>query len=146
MTIHEASALILKTVHDSVEGSISWADFLRSRTMGYNEQAANEVRGTFTRALFILIDEGLCQKPQNSDSVRLTNKAIEYSGDFETYFKKKKTRVTLEKLRRIAPIISAIIVIISFIITMVTRNAKKNAAQQKPATTAPSKKEPRERR
>lgn len=142
MTIHEASALILKTVHQSVEGSISWSDFLMSRTMGYNEQSAGEVRGTFTRALFILIDEGLCQKAQNSDMVRLTNKGIEYQGDFESYFKKKKTTNTLEKLRRIAPIVSAIIVIISFIITIITRNAKKEAALKagtKPATATPAK-------
>lgn len=137
MTIHEASGLILKTVHESVEGDISWSQFLQSRTMGYNEQSSNELRGTFSRALIILMDEGLCQKLHNSDRVRLTNKGIEFGGDFESYFKKKKTVTTLEKLRRIAPIISAIIVIISFIITIITRNAKKNATttQQKTQTT-----------
>jgi len=137
MDIHEASGIILKAVHEDLEGKIVWSDFLAQRTLGYNERAANELKGTYSRALIILSDEGLCRKLPNSDIVQLGQKGIEANGDFRKYFKKKKTVVTLEKIRRIAPIVSAVIVIISFIITMITRNAKKNASP-KPQTTTKS--------
>jgi hypothetical protein len=148
MDIHDASGIILRMVHEDLEGKLVWSAFIQKQTTGYNDQTANELKGTYYKALIILIDEGLCHKIPNSDIVELAQKGIEAKGDFHKYFKKKKTRNTLEKLRRIAPIVSAIIVIISFIITIVTKNAKKSAAQkaatQKTQPAAPNKtKEPR---
>lgn len=148
MDIKEASGIILKTVHESIEGSIVWSEFLQSRTSGYNEQAATQLKATYSRALIILMDEGLCHKVPNTDIIELGQKGIEYKGDYNKFIKKKKTVTTLEKLRRIAPIVSAIIVIISFIITIITRNAKKASEARKAAHTTvvkpkEGKKEPR---
>jgi hypothetical protein len=143
MDIHEASGIILRTVHEDLEGKLYWSAFLQKKTMGYGDQAANEIRGTYSKALIILIDEGLCKKLPGTDIVELGQKGIEANGDFRKYLKKKKTIVTLEKIRRVAPIVSMVIVIISFIITMITRNAKKNAAPQKPTTTHNKEKEGR---
>ena len=139
MDIHEASGIILRTVHEDLEGKILWSDFISKKTVGYNEQAAAELKGVYSRALFILIDEGLCHKEESTGIVRLGHKGIEANGDFRKYFKKKKTTVTLEKLRRILPIVSAIIVILTTIITFLTKNSKKNATNPPAKTTSPAK-------
>ncbi|NNM93842.1 MAG: hypothetical protein HKL88_00075 [Bacteroidia bacterium] len=125
MNVYDASGIILRKVHSDLEGKLLWNNFVQEQTRGYNEAAANEIRGVYARALIILIDEGLCRKAPGSDVVELAHKGIEYNGDFKKYLKKKKITVLLEKLRRIAPIVSAIIVIITFIITMIKRNADK---------------------
>ena len=135
MDIYEASDKILRRVHYDLEGKLNWTDFIKEQTTGFNEDAANEIRGTYSRALIILTDEGMCRKVPNTDIVELAQKGIEVQGDFKKYLKKKKTTHTLERLRRIAPIISAIIVIISFIITMMKKNANKEKAAQKAQTT-----------
>jgi len=136
MDIHTASEIVLRMVHEDVEGKLVWSEFLKHQTEGYNDRTANEIRGAYAKALIILIDEGLCRKDYNSDIVQLAQKGIEADGNFRKYIKKKKTRNTLEKLRRIAPIVSAIIVIISFIITIMKKNSdnKKAAAKKAPTT------------
>ena len=135
MDIYEASDKILRRVHYDLEGKLAWSSFVTEQTTGYNEDKANELKGTYARALIILIDEGLCRKAPGSDIVELAHKGIEFKGDFKKYLRKKKTTNTLDKLRRIAPIVSAIIVIITFIITMMKKNAnKEKAAVQKTQT------------
>jgi hypothetical protein len=141
MEILTASEIILRMVHDDLEGKLVWSAFLKQQTQGYNDRAAIELKGVYSKALIILIDEDLVHKDLNSDIVQLSKKGIEASGDFRRYIKKKKTTNTLEKLRRIAPIVSAIIVIISFIITIMKKNAdnKKAAGKQKQQTTVKGK-------
>ncbi|HXB11147.1 MAG TPA: hypothetical protein VNZ45_04100 [Bacteroidia bacterium] len=140
MDIYEASDKILRRVHYDLEGKLDWPAFIKEQTTGFNDDVANEIRGTYSRALIILTDEGMCRKVPGSDIVELAQKGIEVEGDFKKYLKKKKTTHTLEKLRRIAPIISAIIVIISFIITMMKKNSnKEKVAAQKAQTTVKAK-------
>lgn len=135
MEIHQASEQILKRVHQDLEGKLVWSVFIEEQTTGYNEAMVTELKGIYAKALIILTDEGLCHKVPNTDIVELGQKGIEYKGDYNKFIKKKKTVTTLEKLRRVAPIVSAIIVIISFIITMITRNAKKASETRKAAHT-----------
>ena len=137
MDIYEACDKILRRVHYDLEGKLVWSEFIKEQITGYNIDTANEIKGTYTRALIILTDEGMCRRLPNTDIVELAQKGIEVKGDFKKYLKKKKTTHTLEKLRRIAPIVSAIIVIISFIITMMKKNANKVAAQKTQTTTKP---------
>ena len=83
-----------------------------------------------------MLDEGLCSRLPNSDIVRLAKKGIDAKGDFKKYLKKAKTISFLEKARRIAPIVSMIIVIITFLITFLKKNAdNKKAARQRAAIT-----------
>jgi len=135
MDIYAASDKILRRVHYDLEGKLVWSSFIAEQTTGYNDDKANELKGIYARALIILIDEGLCRRAPGSDIVELAHKGIEFKGDFKKYLRKKKTTNMLERLRRIAPIISAIIVIITFVITMMKKNAnKEKAASQKVQT------------
>lgn len=131
MDIYDASDKILRTVHCDLEGKLVWSNFIKAQTTGYNEDTASELKGIYARALIILIDEGLCRKAQGSDFVELAHKGIEYKGDFKKYLRKRKTTAILDRLRRIAPIVSAIIVIITFVITMIKKNANKEKAAAK---------------
>lgn len=143
MDIYDASDKILRRVHYDLEGKLLWSNFIKEETTGYNDEKAYELKGIYARALIILIDEGLCRKTQNGEIVELAHKGIEYKGDFKRYLRKKKTTVLLEKLRRIAPIVSAIIVIITFIITMIKKNATKQKATAAKAQSSPKTKEKR---
>jgi hypothetical protein len=51
-------------------------------------------------------------------------------GDYKKFHKKKKTTQVLERLRRIAPIASFIIVLIGFIIGIFKKNSANHAAQK----------------
>jgi hypothetical protein len=129
MEIHDAAEILLKTIHDDLNGRIVWAKFLDEKSAGYGERGASEIRGSYSRALIVLIDEELCHKVPNSDIIEIAQKGIGIKGDYLKYVKKKKTTVVLEKLRRIAPIASFIIVLVSFIITMMKKNAANKAAK-----------------
>jgi len=129
MDVHDAAEILLKTIHDDVNGRVVWSKFLDEKSAGYSERGASEIRGAYARALIILTDEKLCHKVPNSDIVEIAQKGISANGDYQKYLKKTKTTIVLEKLRRIAPIASFIIVLISFIITMMKKNAANKAAK-----------------
>ncbi|HTB06775.1 MAG TPA: hypothetical protein VK806_07460 [Bacteroidia bacterium] len=134
MDVQDAVEILLKTIHDDLHGRIVWSKFLDEKSDGYGERGASEIRGSYSRALIILIDEKLCNKVPNSDIIEIAQKGIDAKGDYIRYLKKKKTTLTLEKLRRIAPIASFIIVLISFIITMLKKNSANHAAYKPPTT------------
>ncbi|MGP8217227.1 MAG: hypothetical protein ACLQQ4_16780 [Bacteroidia bacterium] len=130
MDVHGAAEKILKAVHDDLNGRLYWSNFLEEQSAGHSEHEAARLKGTFNKALIILIDENLCRKVANN-IIELAQKGIEANGDYQKYLKKKKTRTLLEKLRRIAPIASFIIVLISFIINfIIKKTAEKHAAQK----------------
>jgi len=138
MDVHDAAERILRAVHDDVNGRIYWSAFMEGQTSGLTDSAAAEIRGIYNKALIILIDEQLCRKVANN-IIELAQKGIDANGDYRKFVKKKKTTHTLERLRRIAPIASFIIVLISFIINMIIKKtAEKHAAQKaKMIQTAP---------
>ncbi|HXP48534.1 MAG TPA: hypothetical protein VN922_01205 [Bacteroidia bacterium] len=129
MDVHDAAENILKAVHDDLNGRVYWAEFMENQTHGLTDSAVAEVRGIYNKALIILIDENLCRKVGNN-IIELAQKGIDANGDYKKYLKKKNTTTILEKLRRIAPIASFIIVLISFIIGLLKKNADKHAAQK----------------
>jgi hypothetical protein len=130
MEIHDAAEAILKSVHDDINGRLAWSKFLDEKSIGYNDDAAAEIRGVYSKALIVLIDEGLCHKVPDTDIVELATKGIEMHGDYKKFHKKKKTTQVLERLRRIAPIASFIIVLIGFIIGIFKKNSANHAAQK----------------
>jgi hypothetical protein len=130
MNVHDAAENILKSVHDDLNGRLYWSEFMEKQLAGYNDAAAAELKGTYNKALIILIDENLCRKVANN-IIELAQKGIDANGDYKKFAKKKKTANTLERLRRIAPIASFIIVLISFIINfIIKKTAEKHAAQK----------------
>jgi hypothetical protein len=129
MDVHDAAEILLKTIHDDVNGRITWSKLLDEKSDGYEERGASEIRGSYSRALIILTDMELCRKVPNSDIIEIAQKGIDANGDYQKFLKKKKTTVVLEKLRRIAPIASFIIVLISFLITMMKKSAANKAAK-----------------
>jgi len=142
MDVHEAAQKILKAVHSDINGRLYWTSFIEEQTGGRNDSAAAELRGTFNKALIVLIDEGLCRKVANN-IVELAQKGIDADGDYTRYFKKKKTTIILEKLRRIAPIASFIIILITFIINfIIKKNTEKHAAQKAKAGQVKDVKDP----
>lgn len=140
MDVHDAAEKILRTVHDDVNGRLYWSSFVEQQTSGLTDSAAAEIRGIYNKALIILTDEQMCRKVTNN-IVELAQKGIDANGDYRRYLKKKKTTNTLERLRRIAPIASFIIVLITFIINfIIKKNNEKHAAQRaKAAQTTPVK-------
>jgi len=130
MEIHDAADIILRTVHADVNGRLVWSKFIDEKSTGFNDDAAAEMRGKYTKALIILIDEGLCHKVADTDTIELATKGIEVKGDYKKFSKKKKTTQVLDRLRRIAPIASFIIVLVTFIIGMMKKNAANHAAQK----------------
>lgn len=128
MEVHDAAEILLKAVHNDLHGRLEWSKFIEERTLGLNDSAAAELRGTYSRALIVLIDEGLCHKIADTDIIELAQKGIAAKGDYKKFLRKKNTTVLLEKLRRIAPILSFIVVLISFIITMLKKHNAKQAA------------------
>ena len=129
MDVHDAAEKILKAVHDDLNGRVYWAEFMENQTHGLTDNAVAEIRGIYNKALIILIDENLCRKVANN-IIELAQKGIDANGDYRKFLKKKNTTTILEKLRRIAPIASFIIVLISFIIGLLKKNADKHAAQK----------------
>jgi len=138
MEVYEAAQKVLVAVHYDINGRLDWSKYLEQQTVGYNENAANEIKGTFNKALIVLIDEDLCRRTADSNIIELTQKGIDAGGDFKKHYKKKSTRVFLEKVRRVAPILSFIIVLISFIIGLLKKNAS-DKAKLKAKTTQTTK-------
>ena len=130
MNVREAAQKVLLAIHYDINGRLVWSKYLEQQCIGFNDDASNEIKGVFNRALIILIDEDLCRRTADSDIIELTQKGIDAEGDFQKHYKKKNTRVFLEKLRRIAPILSFIIVLISFIWGILKKNANNHAAQK----------------
>ena len=138
MDVHDAAERILRAVHDDVNGRIYWSAFMESQTSGLTDSAAAEIRGMYNKALIVLIDEQLCRKVANN-IIELAQKGIDANGDYRRFVKKKKTAHTLERLRRIAPIASFIIVLISFVINFIIKKnkEKRDAPKAKTVQTAP---------
>lgn len=127
MEVHDAAEIVLNEVHKDLHGRLVWSKFVGERSHGLNDTAVAEIHGVYSRALIILIDEGLCHKLPDTDIIELAQKGIAVKGDYKKYLKKKNTTVLLEKLRRIAPILSFIVVLISFIVTMLRKHNAKHA-------------------
>jgi hypothetical protein len=139
MEVREAAQKVLTALHYDINGRLTWSRYLEQQTVGYNDSAAFEIKGTFNKALIVLIDEDLARRTaENNDIIEITQKGIDAEGDFMRHHKKKSTRVFLEKARRIAPILSFIIVLISFIIGLLKKNAS-DKAKLKAKTTQTTK-------
>jgi hypothetical protein len=130
MDVHEAAQKVLTAIHYDINGRLVWSKYLAQQTVGFNDDAAYEIKGLFNRALIILIDEDLCRRTADNDIIELTQKGIDANGDYNKHYKKKSTRVFLEKARRVAPILSFIIVLISFIIGLLKKNHDDHVAQK----------------
>lgn len=121
MDVYQAAEILLKAVHDDINGSISFADFLAHQTKGYNDYTKTELQGIYNKALLVLIDEGLCHRGVNPDTIELGQKGIDSKGDYKKHVKKRNTRNFLERMRRILPIPSFIIVAVGFYITYIKK-------------------------
>jgi len=127
MEVNQGAEILLKAVHDDINGTIIFSDFLQHQTEGYDDRTAAEITGIYNKALLVLIDEGLCHRGTNANIIELGQKGIDCKGDFKKYRKKKQTSVFLDKARRIAPILSFIIVLVTFVFGFLkkTNTAKK---------------------
>jgi hypothetical protein len=138
MEVYQAAEILLKAVHDDINGRIIFSGFLQHQTQGYDERTKVQLMGIYNKALLLLIDEGLCHRGISADIIELGQKGIDSKGNYKKFVKKKKTRNFLEKTRRILPIISFVLFLIGFYITYLkkTSNARKVKAR-----TAQSKKD-----
>jgi hypothetical protein len=131
MEVNEAAEILLKAVHDDINGRIVFSDFLTHQTQGYDERIKVQLTGIYNKALLVLLDEGLCHRGVSADIIELGQKGIDCKGNYKKYLKKKNTRNFLEKTRRILPIISFVLFLIGFYITYLkkTSNARKVKAR-----------------
>ena len=121
MEVYQAAEIILKAVHDDMNGSIVFSDFLAHQTQGYTPHTTVELQGIYNKALLVLIDEGLCHRGVSPDIIELGQKGIDSKGNFRKYVKKRDTRNFLEKTRRILPIFSFVFVVAGFYITYIKK-------------------------
>jgi hypothetical protein len=130
MEVYEAAEILLKAVHDDINGTIVFSDFVAHQTKGLNEITSAELYGIYNKALLVLLDEGLCHRGHDPDIIELGQKGIESKGDYKKHLKKRNTRNTLEKIRRILPIFTFIFAVIGFYLTYLrkTNNDRKNKA------------------
>lgn len=137
MQVYQAAEIILKAVHDDINGSILFSDFLSHQIQGYDDRTKIELQGIYNKALLILLDEGLCHRGVSADIIELGQKGIDCGGNYKKYIKKRDTRNFLEKTRRILPIFSFVFVAAGFYITYIKkknnneRKAKATIAQHK---------------
>lgn len=131
MEVHQAAEIILKAVHDDINGRIDFSGFLANQTQGYSEHTTIEIKGIYNKALLVLIDEGLCHRGPGADIIELGQKGLDFKGNYKRYLKKKKTTLGLEKTRRILPIFTFLLAAIGFYITYVktTSNSRKEKAK-----------------
>lgn len=131
MEVTQAAEIILRAVHDDMNGSIVFSDFLAHQTQGYDARTSVEIQGIYHKALLILLDEGLCHRGVLADIIELGQKGIDCKGNYRKHIKKRDTRNFLEKTRRILPIFSFVFVAIGFYITYIK---KKNIIERRRAT------------
>jgi len=139
MEVNQAADILLKAVHDDINGSIVFSDFVAHQTQGYNDRTAVELQGIYNKALLVLIDEGLCHRGVNPDVIELGQKGIDCKGDYKRHVKKRDTRNLLEKIRRILPIFSFVFVVVGFYITYIKK--KTNDERKIKATMAQHRKD-----
>jgi len=121
MEVYQAAEIILRAVHDDMNGSIVFSDFLAHQVKGYDERTSVELQGIYNKALLILIDEGLCHRGTSPDIIELGQKGMDSKGNFRKYVKKRDTRNFLEKTRRILPIFSFFFVVLGFYFTYIKK-------------------------
>jgi len=131
MEVYQAAEIILKAVHDDMNGSIVFSEFLAHQTKGYDARTAVEIQGIYNKALLMLLDEGLCHRGISADIIELGQKGIDCKGNYRKHIKKRDTRNFLEKTRRILPIFSFVFVVLGFYITYIK---KKSNNERKRAT------------
>jgi len=130
MEVYQAAEIILKAIHDDINGTIVFSDFVAHQTKGLDDINSAELYGIYNKALLVLIDEGLCNRGTHPNIIELGQKGIDCKGDYRKYIKKRNTRNFLEKTRRILPIPSFIFVVMGFYFTYMkkTSNERKNKA------------------
>lgn len=131
MEVHEAAEILLKAVHDDMNGRIVFSDFLAHQIQGYNDRTSAEIIGLYNKALLVLIDEGLSHRGPGADIIELGQKGIDCRGDYRKYLKKKHTRNFLEKTRRILPIFSFFFVVLGFYFTYIRKTSNDRKAKAK---------------
>ena len=144
MEVHEAAEILLKAVHDDINGRINFSDFLAHQTQGYDDRTTVELMGIYNKALLVLMDEGLCHRGVAADIIELGQKGVDSRGNYRKFLKKKHTRNFLERTRRILPIFSFFFVVMGFYFTYMKktsneRKAKANIAQHRKDSIAHSK-------
>jgi hypothetical protein len=143
MEVYEAAEILLKAVHDDINGTIVFSEFVAHQTKGLDDISSAELYGIYNKALLVLIDEGLVNRGAKPDIIELAQKGIDCKGDYRKYLKKRNTRNFLEKTRRILPIPSFIFVVLGFYLTYLKktsndRKAKENVAQHRKDSMAHS--------
>lgn len=133
MEVHQAAEILLKAVHDDINGRIFFSDFLNNQTEGYDSHTTVEIQGIYHKALLVLIDEGLCHRGRGNDIIELGQKGVDCRGDYKKYLKKKNTRNFLEKTRRILPIFSFVFVVLGFYLTYLKKTSNDKKAKAKTA-------------
>lgn len=131
MEVYEAAEILLKAVHDDINGRIVFSEFLAHQTKGYDARTTVELMGIYNKALLVLIDEGLCHRGMSPDIIELGQKGVDSRGNYKKHVRKRNTRNFLEKTRRILPIFSFVFVVLGFYITYIkkTSNARKAKAR-----------------
>ena len=131
MDVHQAAEILLKSVYEDMNGRISFSDFLAHQTQGYNQATSLEIQGIYNKALFVLIDAGLCHRGTNPDMIELGQKGLEHKGNYKKYLSKKNTAGFLDKARRIAPILSFVFVALGFYFTYLKKQSNERKAKAK---------------
>lgn len=139
MEVNQAAEIILRAVHDDINGSIIFSDFLAHQIKGYDDHTAVEIQGIYNKALLVLIDEGLCHRGVQGDIIELGQKGIDCKGNYKKHAKKRDTRNFLEKTRRILPIFTFVIAVLGFYITYIKK--KTNEERKVKATLAEHRKD-----
>jgi hypothetical protein len=131
MNVHEAAEILLKAVHDDLNGTIVFSHFLAHQTEGYDERTSAEIIGLYNKALLVLIDEGLAHRGPKPDVIELGQKGVDSNGNYKKFLKKKHTANFLERARRIFPILTFALALIGFCITYLhkTNNDRKMKAR-----------------
>lgn len=140
MEVYQAAEILLRAIHDDLNGSIVFSDFVAHQVKGYDTRTSVEIQGIYNKALLILIDEGLCHRSGiSADIIELGQKGIDCKGNYKRHVKKRDTRNFLEKTRRILPIFSFVFVVIGFYITYIKK--KHNTERKLKATVEQHKKD-----
>jgi len=136
MEVNQAAEIILRAVHDDINGSIIFSDFVAHQIQGYDSRTVVDLQGIYKKALLVLIDEGLCHRGMTADIIELGQKGIDCDGNYLKYVKKRDARNLLEKIRRILPIFTFALAAVGFYITYMKktsndRKQKANIAQHR---------------
>jgi hypothetical protein len=131
MEVNTAAEIVLRAVHDDINGSIVFSEFVAHQIQGYDSRTTVDLQGIYKKALLVLIDEGLCHRGMTADIIELGQKGIDCDGNYRKYVKKRDARNLLERIRRILPIFTFALAAIGFYITYMKKTSNERQKKAK---------------